>query len=154
MRRSGAHGGALVEVLLAMALLGGGLVSLAAVQGRLLLGLRGLEWQGAATLLLYATYDDLRARAAGMRAMAPSLSHDWRCRSLDEVLGERALADGGVSGVELPSGEGVGICRRVQCVDRKCQVAVRWMDQAHPLEEASGGNGMAVLEQAVVLQEW
>lgn len=117
------HGSALVQVLICIALLGTGLAGLASVQGRMLMSVRSLEWRSAAALMLYSTYDDLRAR---LTAMTTDLDTGWQCRAMADIAG---MADGpdGVGGDGLAQ-DVLSICSQVQCLGRSCHVRVQWLD--------------------------
>lgn len=111
------RGSSLLEVLVAVFVLGVGLVGMAAAQTIAHVTVRDLETQAVALMDFASAWEGLRlGNAAGGGV---STGPGWSCR----------WAGDGHDPVALPAGQAPApgqVCHQVQCTAAQCRVQVRW----------------------------
>lgn len=137
--RREAAGAGLIEVLIAVLVMGIGLLGIAALQATSLRNNQSAQGRSAAVIQSYAILDAMRANREGARS--GQYNTDYICAAPSgDSLATRDLASWiAALGEALPGGED-STCGRVACsAELDCEVAVRW-------DDSRGSDGSAVQE--------
>lgn len=144
------RGSSLIEVLIAVLIMGVGMLGIAAMQATALRNSQSSLERGQAVAHSYAILDAMRAdRVAAMANAYNSAALLCAPPASDGSLANAGLADW-ISGLEATFGNSDSTCGQVQCDGADCTVTVQWDDSRGDDGVAAGDSEHQLITQAVL----
>lgn len=144
------RGSSLIEVLIAVLIMGIGMLGIAAMQATALRNSQSSLERSQAVAHSYAILDAMRAdRVAAMGNAYDSPTLVCTAPASDGSLANASLADW-LSGLEATFGDSDSTCGQVQCNGADCTVTVQWDDSRADDGVAAGSTEHQLITQAVL----
>lgn len=143
------RGSGLIEVLIAVLIMGIGLLGIAAMQATALRNSQSALDQSQAVIQTYAILDAMRAN----RDNALTGAYNQAAMVCDPPVGDTTLAQkdirSWITSLEATLGGGANTCGRVSCVAGVCTVSVQWDDSRAAQDVAGGQQGAGLATRTV-----